>query len=75
MNDSRQSPLTRSSERVTKLIRAATIGVTLWVSVSVCYIWQLDICAAVTVYPNRCWFIGGLFLARFCSKQKADGWL
>ncbi len=71
MNDSRQSPLTRSSERVTKLIGAATIGMALWVSVSVYNILQPDICAAVTVYPNWCWFVGGLFLAPILFKTKS----
>ncbi|QDU12954.1 Endonuclease/Exonuclease/phosphatase family protein [Gimesia maris] len=72
MNNSQQSLLTRTSERVTKLIGVVTTGVTLllWIGVSVCYLWQPDACAAVTVYPSWCWFVGGLFLALILLRAK-----
>ena len=40
------------------------------ISVSICYAWQPDICAAVTVYPSWCWFVGGLFLALILLRAK-----
>ena len=40
------------------------------ISVSICYTMQPDICAAVTVYPSWCWFVGGLFLALILLRAK-----
>lgn len=41
------------------------------ISVSICYTMQPDICAAVTVYPSWCWFVGGLFLALILLRAKS----
>lgn len=49
-------------DRVVARITAA-ITVLLWIGLSVCYAWQPDACAAVTVYPSWCWFGFGVGLA------------
>ena len=55
-----------------QIVFRVTAGITWFflISVSVCYTMQPDICAAVTVYPSWCWFVGGLFLALILLRAK-----
>lgn len=63
------SKFQRILDRVVSRVTAC-ITCFLLISVSVCYTVQPDICAAVTVYPSWCWFVGGLCLALILLRTK-----
>lgn len=72
MTEPEPQPVSSSDSRLDRFVACITTSITLllWIGVSACYLWQPDACAAVTVYPSWCWFVGGLCLALILLRAK-----
>ncbi|WP_417386466.1 endonuclease/exonuclease/phosphatase family protein [Gimesia sp.] len=72
MTEPEPQPVSNPESRLDRFVACITTAITLllWIGVSACYQWQPDACAAVTVYPSWCWFVGGLCLALILLRTK-----
>ncbi|MAX35295.1 MAG: hypothetical protein CME33_01860 [Gimesia sp.] len=72
MTDPDPPEVSRFQRILDQIVSRVTTCITLllWIGVSICYAWQPDVCAAVTVYPSWCWFVGGLCLALILLRAK-----
>ncbi|MCA9019744.1 MAG: hypothetical protein KDA74_06360, partial [Planctomycetaceae bacterium] len=72
MTEPEPQPVSNPESRLDRFVACITTTITLllWIGVSACYLWQPDACAAVTVYPSWCWFVGGLCLALILLRTK-----
>lgn len=61
-----------SESKLDRIVSRFTISMTMFllIGLSICYTVLPDACAAVTVYPSWCWFVGGLCLALILFRAK-----
>lgn len=72
MTDPETHKQASSESKLDRIVSRFTISMTMFllIGLSICYTVLPDACAAVTVYPSWCWFVGGLCLALILFRAK-----